>query len=126
MVGIQVSVCVFPPQGFENLDPARRRLHCVICKERGGACIQCDYTKCTTVRYADQETGGDVLKVVLLAGCSRSTPSARASKAWTWVPCRTRAAQMVNSLEALLTALLTASLSACRACVCHDLVTAHT
>lgn len=41
-----------PIAGIQNVSVARRRLLCCICKQRGGACIQCHEQSCTCAFHA--------------------------------------------------------------------------
>ncbi|KAL7415662.1 PHD-zinc-finger like domain-containing protein, partial [Mrakia frigida] len=47
-VGVGNSVYMEPIDGIENVPKSRWKLPCSICKQKGGACIQCDSKTCYT------------------------------------------------------------------------------
>ncbi|XP_046872960.1 bromodomain-containing protein 1-like [Hypomesus transpacificus] len=90
-VGFSNSTFLEPIDGVENIPPARWKLTCYLCKQRGaGACIQCHKANCYTAFHAScsqragllmkmetiRERGGDAgFSVKKTAYCGAHSPS---------------------------------------------------
>uniref|UniRef100_A0A673BAI6 Bromodomain-containing protein 1-like n=1 Tax=Sphaeramia orbicularis TaxID=375764 RepID=A0A673BAI6_9TELE len=91
-VGFSDTVFIEPIDGVSNIPPARWRLTCYLCKEKGiGACIQCDKINCYTAFHVScaqkaglymkmdpvkevTESGGTTFSVKKTAYCCAHTP----------------------------------------------------